>query len=43
MNVKTIVAKEIFKALEKTIPRGHKLFPGILHNNAKSPKESVKP
>ena len=35
LNVKTNVAKEIFKALEKNIPRGHKLYPLLNRHTVK--------
>ena len=35
LNVKTNVAKEVFKALERTIPKGHKLYPLLNRDTVK--------
>ena len=35
LNVQTNVAKEIFKALEKTIPKGHRLYPLLNRHTVK--------
>ena len=33
--MKTNVAKEVFKALERTIPKGHKLYPLLNRHTVK--------